>query len=252
MHYHGDECKTLPRFWNWKKKLQVNQTTSPSWIMSWHLYSEQVWGLAGICQGTVGLHLIWSCGHQQMLVAFLSSPSSPRWIFMWLLILVVLREAYSHWLHLKLDWKWTECLDHVFINILFSVELDHILYSGQRFNLSPVEKTQASDLPVRNQLCVLSHNYHISPPGWAQNTCPYHNLVSSLSRASSFLRKISLITPSLLLLLLLLLLLPAISPLAKRMECSAETTEESRLGCWNQQLGYEASVSVQTVKNVPD
>ena len=89
-----------------------------------------------------------------MLVAFLSSPSSARWIFMWLLILAVLREAYSHWLHLKLDWKWTECLDHVFINILFSVELDHILYSGQCFNLSPVEKTQASDLSVRNQLCV--------------------------------------------------------------------------------------------------
>ena len=41
-------------------------------------------------------------------------------------------------------------------------------------------------------------------------------------------------TPSLLmLLLLLLLLLVVISPLVKRIECSAETTEESRLGCWN-------------------
>ena len=42
-------------------------------------------------------------------------------------------------------------------------------------------------------------------------------------------------TPSLLmlLLLLLLLLLLASSPLVKRIECSAETTEESRLGCWN-------------------
>ena len=54
-----------PRINIWQK---VKGTTSPAW----HLYSEQVWSLAGRSH----LHLIWSWSHHRRLVALLHGVSS--------------------------------------------------------------------------------------------------------------------------------------------------------------------------------
>ena len=152
-------------------------------------------------------------------------------------------------------WKWTEALYHRFINTLSSVELDHIQYCLMFQFVSGSESTCLAFIPPQTNCVFEYHNnftfkmknchslvsrlshftsrMNSNAIHGIKSVLPYQSLVSSLSKASSFLRKISLMTPSLLLLLLLLLLLPTISPLAKRIECSAETTDESRLGCCN-------------------